>query len=108
MKCKDCKFYDPCVEIFKLTATSVDPEYSDLDQEISEWEIEYFKTDEWIQETFTELKAESQTLGVCKSGKISYGVEYGVADSLFYQDAEDYSASHIVGPDFGCVHFERR
>lgn len=56
---------------------------------------------------------QDKNYGVCKSGKIKYDYEAGYddlkseeLDCLIYADAEDYNATHIVGPEFGCVHWK--
>ena len=92
----------------RILATSVNPLFADLDEEIDPKLVDLYLNDAWYQETFKDFKVEKQTLGHWESGKIQYSSEFGVTDSLFYGDAEDYSAYHMVGPDFGCIHFKEK
>jgi hypothetical protein len=55
-------------------------------------------------------------MGDCENQKIKYSKAINSAgnkvrpilDGVFYTDAECYSASLIVGPDFGCIHWKAR
>lgn len=50
--------------------------------------------------------------GICDSGQIRYDVAAfynrlaADASMLFYSDAEEYNAHHMVGKDFGCLYHE--
>lgn len=67
-------------------------------------------------ETFTPTD-----FGECQSGKILYDDPDNwrrldkdwnpvplTTDILCYQDGEDYHAFHLVGKDFGCIHFQEK
>jgi len=109
MNCKNCKYYVEDVELHLLTATSIDPEYDDLNITTSlnkEYLEQNYITEDWYRETYKDFEIKTQNLGHCKAGKIEYGSKFGITDSLFYWDSEDYSAGYCVGPYFGCIHFK--
>lgn len=63
MNCKNCKHYNPNVELMRILATSVNPLFADLDEEIDPKLVDLYLNDAWYQETFKDFKVEKQTLG---------------------------------------------
>jgi len=50
--------------------------------------------------------------GYCQHSRFQYDdgidVQNSASDALLYWDYEGYEAGFIVGPDFGCVHWESK
>ena len=47
----------------RILATSVNPLFADLDEEIDPKLVDLYLNDAWYQETFKDFKVEKQTLG---------------------------------------------
>ena len=70
-------------------------------------DCEHYQTLEWYRATNYKTKSRTN----CMSGKFlhTYDDDNAVPDGgWFYADWDTRSAELLVGPDFGCIHWERK
>jgi len=64
----------------------------------------------WRENELTEydVKRERKVCGDCSCKKFTYQDDKRFLDGLDYWDYEGYSAGFTTGPQFGCIHWEKK
>jgi len=119
--CKNCKHWNKTES--KSTFLFFEATDSDYDDFVVEENDYGDDTEEVHKDTAKLSKKESFMIeyGLCERNKIKYrrpsdyfleqvenGEKPSLGDEMIYWDYEGYSANYLVGPEFGCVHFEKK
>lgn len=121
--CKNCKNWKPSGDKYVLAFfKATTDEYDDFVTKIYTGRPleDELAAEKDLHKDYAELEKVEEfisPMGKCDKDKIKYEYPFDEDslirsskgkdnDCLFYWDGEDYMAGHLVGPDFGCVHFE--